>query len=276
MSPGCAAATSGLLAALLLSAAAALPAAADMARIPAGEYRPLYKASDADGKGTAGEREVVAEFLLDERAATNSQFLRFVTENPRWRKSAAAGGLLADANYLHGWLSDLDPGPQAAPEAPVVFVSWFAARAFCKSRGGRLPTVAQWEYAAAASATAADGRDDERFRARLLEWYAQPVDRPAESATGFRNHYGVYEMHGIIWEWTSDFNTALVSGESRGDSGLDRSLFCGSGSVGSADFRDYPGFMRFAFRSSLKGSYTVGSLGFRCACSGRGCAAVVH
>ena len=274
MSPGCAAATRALLAPAL--AAAALAAAAEMVRIPAGEYRPLYQASDADGKEPRRQDAQIEAFLVDERAVTNGQFLRFVTENPRWRRSAAAESLRADGNYLRSWRSDLDPGPQAAPEKPVVFVSWFVARAYCKSRGGRLPTVAQWEYAAAASATAADGRDDTDFRARLLEWYAQPIDEPAESAAGFRNYYGVYEMHGVIWEWTRDFNTALVSGESRGDSGLDRALFCGSGSVGAADFRDYPGFMRFAFRSSLDGNYTVASLGFRCACPARGCAAVIH
>ena len=271
MSPRCAPATSFVLAALL-----ALPAAAGMVRIPAGEYLPLYKTSEADRKGGFAQRQAVAEFLLDEKAVTNGQFLDFVTEHPRWRKSAAGGGLLADSNYLHNWSSDLHPGEKAARASPVVFVSWFAAQAFCKSRGGRLPTVAQWEYAAAASETAADGSDDESFRARLLEWYAQPIDQPAASATGFRNHYGVYEMHGLIWEWTSDFNTALVSGESRADSGLDRALFCGSASIGSADFEDYPGFMRFAFRSSLKGNYTVGSLGFRCACNGGQCADMVH
>ena len=62
-----------------------------------------------------------------------------------------------------------------------------------------------------------------------------------------------------------DFNTALVTGESRGDTGLERRLFCGAGSIGSADSKDYASFMRFAFRSSLKAAYTTKNLGFRCA-----------
>ena len=72
-------------------------------------------------------------------------------------------------------------------------------------------------------------------------------------------------MHGLVWEWVDDYNTALVTGESRGDSGLDRNLFCGSESVGSSDPKDYAAFMRFAFRSSLEAKYTVRNLGFRCA-----------
>jgi formylglycine-generating enzyme required for sulfatase activity len=81
----------------------------------------------------------------------------------------------------------------------------------------------------------------------------------------FRNVFGIWDMHGLVWEWVSDFNTALVTGESRADSGLDRQLFCGSGSSGASDFSDYAAFMRYAYRSSLRGNYTVANLGFRCA-----------
>ena len=57
----------------------------------------------------------------------------------------------------------------------------------------------------------------------------------------------------------------MVTGDSRGDTGLDRQLFCGSGAQGAKDRSDFPAFMRFAYRSSLKAGYTVHNLGFRCA-----------
>jgi formylglycine-generating enzyme required for sulfatase activity len=72
-------------------------------------------------------------------------------------------------------------------------------------------------------------------------------------------------MHGVVWEWVADFSTAMVTGDARGDTGLDRQLFCGSGAQGAKDIQDFASFMRYAFRSSLKASYTVPNLGFRCA-----------
>jgi formylglycine-generating enzyme required for sulfatase activity len=57
----------------------------------------------------------------------------------------------------------------------------------------------------------------------------------------------------------------MVTGDARGDTGIDRQLFCGAGSVGASDRANFPAFMRSAFRSSLKASYTVHNLGFRVA-----------
>jgi len=87
----------------------------------------------------------------------------------------------------------------------------------------------------------------------------------ADVATAKKNFYGVRGLHGLIWEWVDDFNTAMVTGESRADSGLERDLFCGAGSVGAKDTTDYAAFMRQALRSSLKANNTTSSLGFRCA-----------
>ena len=251
--------------------AAGAPAVADEVRaprgmvvIPAGEYRPLYADSDADRKSAGGGRgQAVAAFLLDERAATNGEFLEFVRAAPKWRKSRSPK-IFTDENYLAHWGGDEDLGG-ADPEAPAVNVSWFAASAYCRARGKALPTVAQWERAAAASETDEDGSADPAFVRRILEWYSAPADLPASPSGGFRNLHGVRDMHGLIWEWTLDFNSELVTGESRGDSGLSRQLFCGGASIGAADPRDYPAFMRRALRSSLEGRYSVGSLGFRCA-----------
>ena len=256
-----------LLSAALLSAAGAARAGGPppgMTLIPAGEYRPLYADSDADRKSAGGDAaQRVGTFLLDERAVSNREFLEFVRAAPKWRRSRIPM-IFSDGNYLAHWGGDEDLGG-ANPDAPAVNVSWFAASAYCRARGKALPTVAQWERAAAASETDEDGASDPEFTRRILEWYSAPADRPVPAAGGFRNLHGARDMHGLIWEWTLDFNSELVTGESRGDSGLSRQLFCGAASIGAADPRDYPAFMRRAFRSSLEGRYAVGSLGFRCA-----------
>ena len=76
---------------------------------------------------------------------------------------------------------------------------------------------------------------------------------------------GVRELHGLIWEWVADFSTAMVTDDSRSDGVLDARLFCGAGGQNARNLNDYPAFMRYAFRSSLRADYCVRSLGFRCA-----------
>jgi formylglycine-generating enzyme required for sulfatase activity len=82
---------------------------------------------------------------------------------------------------------------------------------------------------------------------------------------GPKNFWGLRDLHGLVWEWVSDFNSATITGDARGDTGLDRELFCGAGAVGAKEVEDFPAFMRYGFRSSLKAAYTVHNLGFRCA-----------
>lgn len=230
-----------------------------MVRVPAGDWLPLFAKSE--------ETQRVEEFLLDEFPVTNAEFLEFVRANPRWRRSRVPK-IFADAHYLGHWAGDLELGDSSRvlPDGPVTYVSWFAARAYAEWRGKRLPTLGEWELAAAASETMARGKDDPEHYRRILEWYGRPTRFPLPAVTAApRNFFGVRGLHALVWEWVEDFNTALVTGESRADAGLERDLFCGAGAAGASDFRDYAAFMRYAFRSSLSATYAVPNLGFRCA-----------
>lgn len=247
--------------AVLLAVAVAraeAPVPAGMALIPMGIYRSLFKSS-AD----VGEIRVNA-FYLDVVPVSNADFLKFVRANPRWQRSQVKR-LFADESYLKNWAGDLDLGGNAPPDAPVVYISWFAAKAYAQWQGKRLPTVAEWEYVANASATRADGQNDPGFKSEVLRWYATstateflPVDG------GMSNFYGIRNMHGLVWEWVADFNSALISSDSR-DAGIDGKLFCGAGAQSAQKVDDYPAFMRYAFRSSLRADYCIHNLGFRCA-----------
>lgn len=234
-------------------------APAGMVDIPAGEYIPLFT-SPADPASVP-----VPAFYLDEHPVTNAEFLAFVHANPKWRRSNV-GPLFADQSYLKHWAGDLELGPLAPPDSPVVHVSWFAARAYAKSLGKRLPTTAEWERVAAAGYAMPDGRDDPELNGDIYRWLARPTpDVIPSTAEARTNHLGVRALFGYVWEWVSDFNTAMVTGESRADSGLERDLFCSAGSVGARDTSDYAAFMRSALRSSLRANNTTSSLGFRCA-----------
>lgn len=238
------------------AAAAERPA---MVPIESGRYVPLY----GDGKPLE-----VGPFLLDPYPVTNAEFLEFVRAQPRWQRSRVPS-LLAGEGYLRHWQGPLElgEGEQAPlPDAPVTHVSWFAARAFCAWRGQRLPTLDEWELVALADATLRNGTQDPAFHQRILDWYAKPRTGrlPAVGST-FRNAYGVYDLHGLVWEWVEDFNSIFVTGESRADGSLDRQLYCAGAAAGAADVRNYAAFLRYAMRSSLEARYAVGNLGFRCA-----------
>lgn len=234
-----------------------------MVRVPAGSYRPLYRQPTVDTPIAGSPQRKVPAFEMDVHPVTNGQFLAFVRAHPEWRRSQAKK-LFVDAAYLSHWRGDLDLGPGAPADSPVVNVSWFAARAYLKTQGKDLPTVDQWEYAAAASETVRDASREPGFLDRLRQWYGQALPVPLPPVgSGLKNVYGIADLHGLVWEWTLDFNSALVTGESRADAQLESGLYCGSGAVGAADFENYPAFMRYAFRSSLEARYSVSSLGFR-------------
>ncbi|MBW7908267.1 MAG: formylglycine-generating enzyme family protein [Kiritimatiellae bacterium] len=241
---------------VLLGTLTCASALAEQIRVGEGVYRPLYR-NEPD--------QPVAAFLLDETPVTNEEFLQFVTAVPRWKRSAASK-LFVDDHYLAHWAGDLELGANAQPDHPVTHVSWFAARAYAKWKGARLPTLAEWEWAASASETSAETRGDTNFLRRILNWYSKPAStgtQPVRST--YKNLWGAWDMHGSVWEWVEDFNSSLVTGESRADSSLERPMFCGSGAAGAADVEDYAAFMRFALRSSLTARSATSSLGFRCA-----------
>lgn len=229
-----------------------------MVQIPAGVYRPLVR-------GATDVKDVpVQAFYLDVLPVSNSNFLEFVRANPAWQRSHLKR-IFADDSYLKNWQGDLEPGTHAPLNAPVVYVSWFAARAYAHWLGKRLPTVAEWEHAAAASATRPDGENDPAFESGVLRWYADPAATEfLPVGAGPANLYGVRDLHGLVWEWIGDFNSAILSGDSR-DGSVDTRLFCGGGAQNSQNMDNYPGFMRYAFRSSLQADYCIHNLGFRCA-----------
>ncbi len=230
-----------------------------MVYLKGGTYVPLYSLDTL--------KSIVKPFQMDVYPVTNNQYLSFVLKNENWQKGKAIQ-LFTDSTYLKHWATSWSLGKDSnkIKNAPVVNVSWYAAKKYCEYLGKRLPTVAEWEFAAMASETKANASTDSGFYQKIVDWYAKPNHNHTLGNIGgtFKNFYGIWDMHGLVWEWTQDFNSALTSGESRSDSSLDKDLFCGGGAVNAKNLKNYAAFMRYAMRSSLKAKYSVGNLGFRC------------
>ncbi|MEX2205376.1 MAG: formylglycine-generating enzyme family protein [Myxococcota bacterium] len=226
-----------------------------MAAVPGGRYTAFYPV-----KGEAPQE--VAPFWLDERPVTNAEYLQFVREHERWRRSRVTR-LFAEEAYLSSWAADLELGSGAELAQPVTFVSWFAATAYCRSVGKRLPSEAEWELAASPPSDDPAAKDE--LSRRVLAFYARPRGVLPRAGDTPANAYGIHDLHGVIWEWVADWNASLAPGDNRQDRDPEQDAFCGGAAVGASDPESYAAFMRFAFRSSLEASYALHHLGFRCA-----------
>jgi formylglycine-generating enzyme required for sulfatase activity len=168
---------------------------APMVLIPAGEF----VMGSPDGEGLDNEQpehKVRADaFYLDKFEVTNARYEKFMDETGRARPKFWEQLDLT----LHG-------------ELPVIGISWHDAKAYCEWAEKRLPTEAEWEYAAR-------GADRRRYpwgnaepNAQLANygknWSYKFFDdrlKPANSHEAGRSPFGVYNMAGNVFEWVADW-----------------------------------------------------------------------
>jgi formylglycine-generating enzyme required for sulfatase activity len=223
----------------------------EVKEIPAGSYHSVLPE-------VIGEPVMVSAFRLDETAVTNGDYLKFLRQNPEWMQSRIPA-VFAGPSYLGHWDGDLQLNKDESLNEPVTRVSWFAANAYCGWKGGRLPTLHEWEYAAQAM-DFDSAKDADRFSYDLIGWYSA-VDAEQTGtvgSTGIENRYGVRDLFGLVMEWVEDFKPPV---------GEDISLDCGTvGRMqGDSSIYSYAMSIRFITRMSFDPASTTGMLGFRCA-----------
>jgi formylglycine-generating enzyme required for sulfatase activity len=143
---------------------------------------------------------IVEDFYMDKNLVANSQFKSFVDANPTLIPLLRLGKF-DNGNYLQHWET---PGDQSAePDHPVVNINWDAAVLYCGWAGKRLPTEAEWEFAARG------GKD------ALFPW---GDELPDETRANFNNNvgtttpvgsypanpYGLFDMAGNVWQFLYD------------------------------------------------------------------------
>ena len=165
----------------------------------------------ADGKFRMGYRSgqddrpahdvYVEAFYISKHEITNRQWQRFVAANAQWRKDRIERQY-HNGHYLKHWEDDsFRPGEA---DHPVVYVSWLAAKAYCEWAGGRLPTEAEWEKAGRAGGTGKWCFGDDQKLVDEYAWHRENADwRTHPVGQKKPNAWGLYDVHGNVWEWTS-------------------------------------------------------------------------
>ena len=252
-------------------------------RIPAGAFRMGCSADDQECQADESPAHDVtlAAFWLGQTEVTIGAYEKY--------RAATNAAALSDKDSLGRKLNTAVGDPQV----PAVAVTWQEARDYCAWAGGdglRLPTEAQWEYAARA------GTNTKHYASPLsaIAWYGDNSGKPIDSAklwadlkqdgtkyaerlftngnsfhpvaqTGKRaNAWGLHDMLGNVWEWTNDWydgdydQSSPTEDPTGPESGTRRVLRGGS-------WYDNPADVRISDRNLVAPADRYSGLGFRCA-----------
>jgi formylglycine-generating enzyme required for sulfatase activity len=219
-----------------------------MVLIPAG----YFTMGEDSGKAAPKHKVWIDAFFMDKYEVTNRQYRTFIE---------------ATGHPKPPWLKDRDLNKL---DQPVVGISYDDALAYAHWAGKRLPTEAEWEYAARGGLENNEfpwGNDAVEKRCNYSPMprekdgyeYTAPVGKYAP------NNYGLYDMAGNVWEWCHDFYSLdyyRVSPERNPpgpDSGYTRVLRGGSWLSISAKY------LKCSARMELKPFVQDRYYGFRCA-----------
>ncbi|MFF3596953.1 formylglycine-generating enzyme family protein [Kitasatospora indigofera] len=288
---------------------AALRAARGLLDLPGGRF--LMGTDDpagfpADGEGPVREVEVGA-FRIAPATVTNAEFASFVketghtTDAERFGFSFVFGGFLSEqlrsasstvagTPWWHAvegadWRHPEGPGSgfAARQNHPVVHVSWNDAQAYCAWSGTRLPTEAEWEYAARGGLAqrrypwgdelAPGGREMLNIWQGVFPTSNTGRHRGTAPVRSYRpNAFGLYNTVGNVWEWCADLfspdfhRTGPRTDPAGPPTGTARVMRGGSHMCHNSYCNRY----RVAARSSNTPDSSIGNIGFRVASAARG------
>jgi len=250
--------------------------------IPAGTFTMGSPLTEVNRDSNETQHTVtLSAFRMSKYEITNAQYAAFLNA-----KSIGSNGFtnpyhpLIEANYDSNYFGLHYSGSQwvtvaGYENAPVVYVTWYGATEYATYIGGTLPTEAQWEYACRAGTTTqfntgnfltnmqANYSWSNTYNSGLNTVTTTSPNKTQTIGTYTPNAYGLYDMHGNVAEWCSDWygtypTTAQTNptGTATGSEGSDRVVRGGS-------WRFYTQHCRSAFRLYILPYHGFNDVGFR-------------
>jgi formylglycine-generating enzyme required for sulfatase activity len=234
------------------------------------------------GPENAGTLAAVSAFRLDELEVTVGRFRNFVSDfegapppgtgahpeiaNSGWRQewglSLPTGrAALVDALHCGAQWETWTDEPAEREEFPINCVSFYVAFAFCAAQGGRLPTEAEWEYAATGGAQQRGYPWGEDAPTAALALFDASGIEPVGMRLAGRSRFGQLDLAGSLWEWSLDLLAPYPVSCDRCaevDNGFERVLRGGY-------FLGGPEYLRASYRFSNDPAIPRGNVGVRCA-----------
>ncbi len=249
-----------------------------MVYVSAGQFEMGSKDGDSDEQ--PAHTVTLDGFWIDRVEVTNAQFVAFLNVRGNQTEGGETWFDLEDEDCLIELVGGEYRPKEGYADHPVIEVSWYGAEAYCKWAGGRLPTEAEWEYAARGPEgytyswgdvfdCTKGNFDDETIINRYVVPGGEGCDgfdrtAPAGSFPGGASWCGALDMSGNVWEWVNDWYVSDYYNRSPGEnppgpeSGTSKVLRGGSWDVNSE--YDLRAANRYSSGSSISYSY----VGFRC------------
>ena len=236
-----------------------------MVYVPAGEFE--MGSTEGDDDEQPVHTVALDGFWIDRTEVTNAQYEQCVAAGDCDPRSFSGSD-------TRGWTY----GDGAADDHPAIYVTWYQAETYCRWVGGRLPTEAEWEYAARGPEGRVFPWGDDFDGAQLnycdanceREWADEVVDdgyaetAPVGSFPAGASWCEALDLAGNVWEWVADsyagnYYERSPSRNPTGPSSWECRVLRG----GSWGFDPY--YVRAANRDCFVPSNTYGHIGFRCA-----------
>ena len=220
-----------------------------MVFIPAGEFA-MGKDSEEGYDFNPAHKVKVDSFYMDKCEVTNRDYLKFCLE---------AGYKLPEF-----WNTDIFKCGEKFLDYPVIGINWYDAKKYVEWAGKRLPTEAEWEYAARGGLVGKDFPNGNEWTKEKAEKDNSGWENLIEPVGKYEpNGFGLYDMSGNVWEWVNDkysadyYEVREINNPKGPEDGNHRGIRGGSWHSGLMCKKVY-------YRKGLPGNWCDFAVGFRC------------